>query len=157
MFRINIKPYTVIRILLICAVVLAVVLAYNLIAFFKYQKINAKIISLDTEVYEGVGDSQTSKAHFVTYQFIYQNRLYEVKRQTFTKIGKHIGDNVVLRFDPHNPHHVLDSLLIYSCIIGIVVLGFIMFILIRQNPNVPGTTRLLSKFADVNKKRTPMD
>lgn len=54
-------------------VILMTVAIYNLVQTRNDQKVKAEISSVKTELYERSGDSQTGKAHFVTYPI---NTLY---------------------------------------------------------------------------------
>lgn len=117
----------------IVLITLVIIVISNLIQIAKYHKVKAYISSINTEIYAGAGDSQTSKAHFVTYNFTYDGKPYEVTQQVFMKVGKHVGDAVTLRCNPDNPTQIANMLLIKSCIAGICFLSLFIIIVFFQN------------------------
>ncbi len=117
----------------IALVTLTITLVFNLTQIAYYHKVEAHISSINTELYEGVGDSQTSKAHFVTYNFIYEGKPYEVTQQVFTKIGKHIGDTVILRCNPNNPTQIANMSLIKDNFAFICFLLLFITVVFQQN------------------------
>ncbi len=122
--------------LLCCIVVLitlVIIFISKLIQIPNYHKVEAHISSINTEHYEGVGDSQTTRAHFVTYTFVYEGKTYEVTQRVFTKMGKHKGDAVTLRCNPNNPAQIANMPSIYGCFVLICFLCFFIIVVFHQN------------------------
>lgn len=98
----------------------------------KYVKVDAAIVSVDTYTTSGVGDSQDSKEHFITWGFTYNDIPYQVTEQVFSVAGKQIGDRAVLRCNPEHPEQIEKKMLIRLCCIGIVFLLLLDGVLLAQ-------------------------
>lgn len=124
------------RVLICCKVILVILIAFlacYLLKISGYQKVDAQIIAIHTEVYDSVGESRSSRANFVTYEYTYNDTNYRITQQIFTKIGKNKGDVVSLYCNPQDPEQVANILLIVVCSTGIAFLGIMLFLLSRQN------------------------
>lgn len=123
-------------VLICCRVVLVLLIAfvvYYLLQISGYQKVDARIIAIHTEVYDSVGESRSSRANFVTYEYTYNDMDYRVTQQVLTKIGKNNGDVVSLYCNPQDPEQVANILLIGVCLTCIAFLGIMLFLLSHQN------------------------
>ncbi len=124
------------KVLTICKIVLVLLVVYTIYFVYQiseYQKVDAQIIAVNTKVYESIGESRSSTAYFVTYEYTYNNTQYRVTQQVFTKIGKNNGDVASLYCNPQDPGQIANLSLIRACLAGIVFLGIKLFLLSHQN------------------------
>lgn len=113
---------------LIVLIILLLIIVFYSILYMNYDKVEAKIVSISSETYNGVGDSQSSRAYYIKYEYKYNGETYQVEQQVLTIKGKHEGQLVTLRCNPNKPDAIANNSIIIFSVIGSIFLLLLLLV-----------------------------
>lgn len=100
-----------------------------------FAAVDARIVDVVTE--NGSSPSTSaSKAHYVTYEYEYNNKPYTASKQVFLKAGKKIGAVNSIRINPENPSEIENTLVFNTCIsvaAFFLVISFLLALMLRKS------------------------
>lgn len=111
-------------------IIISAIVAMSFTAFIVVKKtgysdfveVKARIIN----VYREEGRKTGSYAHFITYEYNYDNSNYTSKKQIFNQWGKKVGNFETIRCNPKKPQEIEDTYMVNGGILFVVFIGFIV-------------------------------